>query len=320
MSAGLPGLGLGGLFFIFSALLAPFPELWRTLRGRSDLAAWKAIGRQLAQALAMVAAIDLTLRLTYVLLSATGLGDPPAADEGTALPLNLIGITTGLLVLVLCGAKLAELALRVPGGGLPQVPEVLPRVAPLRATSFAAAAAIAWIALLAIGASELSPLQQHRREQIPSAREPDAGAVAQGAVARPRADDQGDPSSTTVSTEAAADRRGAVPVTPGGAAALDGGGEPAGAAPSPAVAVTDAPPPQPPQPAPSAPAAIPEPKGSPTPVPAPEPSAAGGGPPESAGPPEGAPASEGAAPPAPPAAPPAEPPPQAPAKGLRGSQ
>ena len=116
MSAGLPGLGLGGLFFIFSALLAPFPELWRTLRGRSDLASWRTIGRQWIQALAMVAAIDLTLRLTYVVLSAAGIGDPPAADEATVLPLNLIGITTGLLVLVLCGAKLAELALRVRGG------------------------------------------------------------------------------------------------------------------------------------------------------------------------------------------------------------
>src|SRR4051794_15301193 len=149
MSAGLPGLGLGGLFFIFSALLAPFPELWRTLRGRSDLAAWRSIGRQLVQALAMVAAIDLTLRLTYVVLTATGVGDPPAADDATVLPLNLIGITTGLLVIVLCGAKMAELALRVRGGGLPQVPEVLPRVAPLRAGTFAAAAVLGWIALLA---------------------------------------------------------------------------------------------------------------------------------------------------------------------------
>ena len=90
MSAGLPGLGLGGLFFIFSALLAPFPELWRTLRGRSDLGSWKTIGRQLAQALVMVASIDLTLRLTYLVLAAVGVeiprcrrgdGPPPEPDR-----------------------------------------------------------------------------------------------------------------------------------------------------------------------------------------------------------------------------------------------
>ena len=40
MSAGLPGLGLGGLFFILSALLAPLLELGRPVRGRSSRA-WR---------------------------------------------------------------------------------------------------------------------------------------------------------------------------------------------------------------------------------------------------------------------------------------
>jgi hypothetical protein len=312
MSAGLPGLGLGGLFFIFSALLAPFPELWRTLRGRSDLASWRVIGRQMAQALAMVAAIDLTLRLTYVVLSAAGVGDPPAADEATVLPLNLIGITTGLLVLVLCSAKLAELALRVRGGGLPRVPEVLPRVAPLRAGAIAAVVMITWIALLATGASRLSPLERPQREQIASQPEQHAGAVPQQTVAKPRAQDQDDRSSTPATTEVAATGGRGVAGSPSGAATPDDGGGRAGAAPSPAVATTEAPPPKPPKPADSAPAAIPEPQGSPASASPPAPEGAGEGPPESAGPPEGVPASEGATPPA-------EPPPQAPAKGLPGS-
>jgi hypothetical protein len=314
MSAGLPGLGLGGLFFIFSALLAPFPELWRTLRGRSDLAAWRAIGRQLAQALAMVAAIDLTLRLTYVVLSAAGVGNPPAADEATVLPLNLIGITAGLLVLVLCSAKLAELALRARGGGLPRVPEVLPRVAPLRATAFGAAAVVAWIALLTAGVSELSPLERPQREQIASGPEQDAGTAPQQAVAKPRAQERDDHSSTPAATEAApAAGRGGAAGAPSGAGAPDGDGGRADAVPSPAVATTEAPPPKPPQPADSAPAAIPKPKGSPAPAPPPAPEDAGADPPGSAGPPEGVPASEGPGPQA-------EPPPQAPAKGLRGAE
>jgi len=40
MTAGLPGFGLGGVFFIISALLAPFVELIMTARGRSSRARW----------------------------------------------------------------------------------------------------------------------------------------------------------------------------------------------------------------------------------------------------------------------------------------
>ena len=165
MSAGLPGLGLGGLFFIFSALLAPFPELWRTLRGRSGPAAWRVIGRQFAQAAVMVAAIDLTLRLAYVALSTTGLGDPPPADTGTVLPLTLIGITSALLVVVLAGAKLADLVVRIRISGVPRVPDALPQPTPLRALAIGGTAVMAWFALLAVGASELSPLTKPRGDR-----------------------------------------------------------------------------------------------------------------------------------------------------------
>jgi hypothetical protein len=307
MSAGLPGLGLGGLFFIFSALLAPFPELWRTLRGRSDVASWKAIGRQLAQALAMIAAIDLTLRLTYVVLSAAGIGNPPAADEATVLPLGLIGITTGLLVLVLFTAKLAELSLRA-SSGLPRVPEVLPRVAPLRAAGFGAVAVAAWIALLVLGASELSPLERPRRE--PVARRPER-AEPQQAVVKPRAQGRGGHSSAPAPIEATVN----VPIraagTPSDTPAEGGGGGEAGAAPSPAVAAPETPPTAPPEGSP--PPASPEPNGASGAAPAAEAPAGAGSRPESTGRPEGVPASEGIGP-----AP--EPPPQAPANGLRGSK
>ena len=126
MSAGLPGLGLGGLFFIFSALLAPLLELGRTLQGRSSRAAWRGVGRQFAQAAAMVVAIDLALRSLYLILGAAGLSDPPSAGRLTALPLAAIGITAGLLVTVLLLAKLADVALRAKSAGLPSLPVSLP--------------------------------------------------------------------------------------------------------------------------------------------------------------------------------------------------
>jgi hypothetical protein len=158
VSAGLPGLGLGGLFFIFSALLAPFRELWRTWRGQSRPGDWRMAGRQFAQAVTMVAAIDLSLRLVYAGLAVTGIGNPPPALSDTVIPVTLIGITSALLVVVLAAAKLADVSARLRAGGLPQAPPALPRPTPLRALALGGAVAIAWAALLTAGASELSPL------------------------------------------------------------------------------------------------------------------------------------------------------------------
>jgi hypothetical protein len=117
MSAGLPGLGLGGLFFILSALVAPAFELVRMARGRSSRERRLRIARQFALAVAMVIAIDLSLRA--LLLAGLLLGATSASPSGTlVLPLAPIGITSGLLVLILAGAKLAELATR-PRGASP---------------------------------------------------------------------------------------------------------------------------------------------------------------------------------------------------------
>ncbi|MDX6583895.1 MAG: hypothetical protein QOI10_3079 [Solirubrobacterales bacterium] len=88
MAAGLPGLGLGGLFFVLSALLAPVVELYRTAQGRSSAGAWRQVGRQFAIALVMVAIV------------------------GSVVPLAPLGITTALLATVLVAAKAAQLGLR----------------------------------------------------------------------------------------------------------------------------------------------------------------------------------------------------------------
>jgi hypothetical protein len=109
VSAGLPGLGLGGLFFVLLALLAPFVELIRTTRGRSSVAAWRAVGRQFALALTMVAAVELTLRLLYALADATGLAGPLSDRSPTLVALRPIGITLGLLACVLAAAKAMQL-------------------------------------------------------------------------------------------------------------------------------------------------------------------------------------------------------------------
>jgi hypothetical protein len=97
VAAGLPGFGLGGLFFIISALIAPIAELRRTVRGRSSIAAWRIVARQFAQAVTMLAAVYVTLRVFK-------------QEPGSGLPLAAIGLTTAVLVTVLLGAKLLAFA------------------------------------------------------------------------------------------------------------------------------------------------------------------------------------------------------------------
>jgi hypothetical protein len=122
VSAGLPGLGLGGLFFILLALLAPLVELIRTARGRSSVAAWQAVGRQFALAVTMVAAVELTLRLLFALTDATGLSGPLSDRSPTVLALRPIGITLGLLACVLVAAKAMQAIATIRTRGWPPVP------------------------------------------------------------------------------------------------------------------------------------------------------------------------------------------------------
>lgn len=110
MSAGLPGLGLGGVFFILSALLlAPAVEAVRTARGQSSLAAWRVVGRQFVMALAMVAAIEATLRGAALL---PGISSSGAAQGLSGPALQPIAISLAALLVVLLLAKLLAVCLR----------------------------------------------------------------------------------------------------------------------------------------------------------------------------------------------------------------
>ncbi len=55
MTAGLPGTGIGGVFYLLSAILMPFFELVKTLRGQSSGARWILVIRQLAMASGIIA-------------------------------------------------------------------------------------------------------------------------------------------------------------------------------------------------------------------------------------------------------------------------
>jgi len=55
MTAGLPGTGIGGVFYLLSALLMPLVELVKTLRGQSSWPRWVLVIRQFAMASGIVA-------------------------------------------------------------------------------------------------------------------------------------------------------------------------------------------------------------------------------------------------------------------------
>lgn len=108
MNAGLPGTGLGGLFYVVLGLAMPLVEGYRTLQGRSSPARWRQVSSQFAIALTMVA---VTVAAAVVLrrethsrgllgVSGTGLLAVPALVAAIVL--------VGLVVVLRVWARLAR--------------------------------------------------------------------------------------------------------------------------------------------------------------------------------------------------------------------
>lgn len=57
MTAGLPGTGIGGVFYLLSALFMPIAEMVMTLRGESSAARWLLVLRQLTIAASILGAM-----------------------------------------------------------------------------------------------------------------------------------------------------------------------------------------------------------------------------------------------------------------------
>ena len=113
MNVGLPGTGLGGLFYLATALLMPVWELIATLRGRSNWGRWKQVGLQAGLALGILGGLWLTAWLLRHVA--------PAAAE-TTLRAGLqrasrhLGLTpTWLTVMALGSVLLSVEALHVAG-------------------------------------------------------------------------------------------------------------------------------------------------------------------------------------------------------------
>jgi hypothetical protein len=95
-NAGLPGTGLGGLFYIALALCMPVIEGYRTLRGRSTPGRWRHVATQFAMACGVLAALVGTAAVYLRLVDAPS----PFGVRGPALVLAPV-VLAALLLLVL---------------------------------------------------------------------------------------------------------------------------------------------------------------------------------------------------------------------------
>lgn len=60
MTAGLPGVGIGGIFYLLCALAMPFVELANTLRGRTSKKRWGVVAKQFLMLCSIIAGFWIT--------------------------------------------------------------------------------------------------------------------------------------------------------------------------------------------------------------------------------------------------------------------
>jgi hypothetical protein len=106
MFAGLPGIGVGTLFYVLLAFGMPFTELIQLVRGRSSVARWQRIALQLAHSVSIIFSIMIAERLLMFLLGQAG---PESLHPASLLNRGLAGrapqsflaapITASLLIL-----------------------------------------------------------------------------------------------------------------------------------------------------------------------------------------------------------------------------
>ncbi len=113
MTAGLPGTGIGCLFYLISALCMPFIELYLTCRGRSSRQRWRLVATQFGLAVGIAGGFWVTGWCLGQILPAKHV----LSLQGTGEVLNIIAITSflisgGVLVSVLVGIEIASLIAR----------------------------------------------------------------------------------------------------------------------------------------------------------------------------------------------------------------
>ncbi len=114
MTAGLPGAGIGGLFYIGSTLLLPIRALARRLRGVPAGVEHRQLLHSVAMASGILAAIAATGWLLGLVVPAEILNHSAASSAGvasrrTVIPVATFGAAVATLMVVLLGVEAARL-------------------------------------------------------------------------------------------------------------------------------------------------------------------------------------------------------------------
>lgn len=122
MTVGIPGAGIGGAFYLVSALLMPLRESVRSVRRGSGSGRWRTVGLQVGLAFGILAGIALAGVLLGWAVSAVEpmlaarMGEVAPGERGAELPLlfgmSAIALMFGTLVLVLASVHALRLLVR----------------------------------------------------------------------------------------------------------------------------------------------------------------------------------------------------------------
>ena len=133
MTPGLPGTGIGGLFYLLLVVFMPLREAFLVLRGRGDVRRWRTIGLMLALAGGILAALWLEAWLLFEVLGLRQLLPGTSAEQAARLARAASFATLASLGLVLVALAVLRLLARRPLPGARRC-AVVPR-APVAAGS-----------------------------------------------------------------------------------------------------------------------------------------------------------------------------------------
>ena len=112
MMAGLPGTGIGGIFYLVTALAMPLREAYRRAGGGSAVSGtWRLVAGQTAIAGGILGGVWATGWLLGVALRAAApvVPLPPASHPGNVLRTVTFALSLGTLAAVLLGVELLRL-------------------------------------------------------------------------------------------------------------------------------------------------------------------------------------------------------------------
>jgi hypothetical protein len=117
MTAGLPGVGIGGIFYLASALLMPMRSAVAVLSGRGDEARWPVALRQASLAGGILGALWLTgwalgwIITAFVPEAATATAGAGAGEVRNVVKVGALVLSLGTLAAVLAVVQLVRIAL-----------------------------------------------------------------------------------------------------------------------------------------------------------------------------------------------------------------